>query len=135
MFFFFFNLFVTFYRRIKRPKFFSEFNQLTFPSLKDDKIGELRSEAQGGASEMTSPQATSPFNRFRGSIAWTEGFEKNLHVLAKDQYPERSMGVFTSGGDAQGIHLFKHYLNTLKYYFRNESSGSSSCSYGYLPWL
>lgn len=47
--------------------------------------------------------ATSPFNRFRGSIACTEGFETHLHVLAKDQYPERAMGVFTSGGDAQGI--------------------------------
>jgi hypothetical protein len=44
----------------------------------------------------------SPFNKFRGSIAWTEGFEKNLHVLAKNQYPDRAMGVFTSGGDAQG---------------------------------
>jgi hypothetical protein len=44
----------------------------------------------------------SPFNKYRGSIAGTEGYEKNLHVLAKDQYPERAMGVFTSGGDAQG---------------------------------
>jgi len=45
---------------------------------------------------------SSPFSRFRGSIACTEGFEQNLHILAKDQYPERAMGVFTSGGDAQG---------------------------------
>jgi len=44
----------------------------------------------------------SPFHKFRGSIAWTEGFEKNLHVLAKNQYPDRAMGIFTSGGDAQG---------------------------------
>jgi len=45
----------------------------------------------------------SPFHKFRGSIAWTEGFEKNLHVLAKNQYPDRAMGIFTSGGDAQGM--------------------------------
>jgi hypothetical protein len=45
---------------------------------------------------------TSAFQKYRGSIAWTEGFEKNLHVLAKNQYPGRAMGVFTSGGDAQG---------------------------------
>lgn len=45
---------------------------------------------------------SSPFNKFRGSIAWTEGFEQNLHVLAKNQYPDRAMGIFTSGGDAQG---------------------------------
>ena len=35
-----------------------------------------------------------------------DGFEKNLHVLTKDQYPGRAMGVFTSGGDAQGKDSF-----------------------------
>ena len=67
-----------------------------------DKVGKLPKELGGAVADALSPMALSPFNRFRGSIAWTEGFEKNLHVLAKDQYPERAMGVFTSGGDAQG---------------------------------
>ena len=70
--------------------------------LQNDSVGHLRSELSNNNPETPSSTATSPFNRFRGSIAWTEGFEKNLHVLAKDQYPERSMGIFTSGGDAQG---------------------------------
>jgi hypothetical protein len=52
--------------------------------------------------DTPSPLIHSPFHKYRGSIAWIEGFEKNLHVLGKDQYPDRAMGVFTSGGDAQG---------------------------------
>jgi hypothetical protein len=103
-FFFFFNLFATFchfYRRPKRPDFLRLPSKLITPSLQKDEIGELRTDSFGPNSDM-SPMHTASFNKFRGSIAWTEGFEKNLHVLAKDQYPERAMGVFTSGGDAQG---------------------------------
>lgn len=62
----------------------------------------MRNESSNANSDPTSAATFSPGNRFRGSIACVEGFEKNLHILAKDQYPERSMGVFTSGGDAQG---------------------------------
>lgn len=65
-------------------------------SFQADTVGELPSDI-GAAGFLTSP-----FQKYRGSIAWTEGFEKNLHVLAKDQYPDRAMGIFTSGGDAQG---------------------------------
>jgi len=71
-------------------------------SLQNDKIGELRTDISGTHADVSSPSATSTFSKYRGSIAWTEGYEKNLHILAKDQYPERAMGVFTSGGDAQG---------------------------------
>ena len=53
--------------------------------------------------------ANCPFQKFRGSVAWTEGFEHNLHVLRKDQYPDRAMAVFTSGGDAQGS--FKPFIS------------------------
>lgn len=56
----------------------------------------------GVHADTTSPASRSPFHKYRGSIAWTEGFEKNLHVLAKDQYTGRALGIFTSGGDAQG---------------------------------
>lgn len=63
---------------------------------------ELRKELSNTSGDPSSASVISPGNRFRGSIACVEGFEKNLHILAKDQYPERSMGVFTSGGDAQG---------------------------------
>lgn len=83
-------------------------------SLQNDKVGELRPESININVENSSPTVISPYNRFRGSISWTEGFEKNLHILAKDQYPERAMGVFTSGGDAQGntyIHLILSQLN------------------------
>jgi hypothetical protein len=72
-------------------------------SLQTDKVGELRSELVNTLTELPSPAVNSPFSRFRGSISFTEGYEKNLHILAKDQYPGRSMGVFTSGGDAQGM--------------------------------
>jgi len=58
------------------------------------------------SADVSSPGARFSFNKYRGSIAWTEGFEKNLHVLGKDQYPDRAMGVFTSGGDAQGRFIF-----------------------------
>ena len=58
-----------------------------------------------------SPSFHSPYTKYRGSIAWTEGFEQNLHVLAKDQYPDRAMGIFTSGGDAQGsFHILRYQL-------------------------
>lgn len=60
--------------------------------------------------DTPSASGSSPFNRFRGSIAWTEGFETQLHVLAKDQYPDRAMGVFTSGGDAQGKYTWPLFL-------------------------
>lgn len=100
--YFFFNLFVCLFQRIKR----AIYNRFIFRFLQHDKVGELR--AEGGPPETASP--LSSFNKFRGSIAWTEGFEKNLHILAKDQYPERSMAVFTSGGDAQGIYLFNIIL-------------------------
>jgi len=69
----------------------------------NDKVGDLRSKFNNVFPDASSSMLNSPFNKYRGSIAWTEGFEKNLHVLAKDQYPDRAMGVFTSGGDAQGM--------------------------------
>jgi hypothetical protein len=53
-------------------------------------------------SSTATPTIISPFHKYRGSVAWIEGFEKNLHILCKNQYSERAMGVFTSGGDAQG---------------------------------
>ena len=105
MLFFVFNLFVHlyyFYRRRKRDKLILQIDTSISSSLQTDKLGNLRSEANNTNGENPSPSITSPSNRFRGSIAWTEGFEKNLHILAKDQYPERAMGIFTSGGDAQG---------------------------------
>ena len=71
-------------------------------SLQNDKLSELRKESGNTGSDPSSASVLSPGNRFRGSIACVEGFEKDLHILAKDQYPERSMAVFTSGGDAQG---------------------------------
>lgn len=71
-------------------------------SLQNDKLSELRKDPSNTSGEPASASVQSPGNRFRGSIACVEGFEKDLHILAKDQYPERSMGVFTSGGDAQG---------------------------------
>jgi len=71
-------------------------------SLQNDTIGELRVGIGGTNADTPSPLGISPFSKYRGSISWTEGYEKNLHVLVKDQYPDRAMGVFTSGGDAQG---------------------------------
>ncbi|CAM4756384.1 unnamed protein product [Rotaria magnacalcarata] len=68
----------------------------------NDTVGELRTDFNAMTTDHSSPLPRSPFHKFRGSIAWTEGFEKNLHVLGKDQYPDRAMAVFTSGGDAQG---------------------------------
>ncbi|CAF1170909.1 unnamed protein product [Adineta ricciae] len=68
----------------------------------NDQLGALRPRLAPIPSDSPGA-AMSPFNKYRGSIAWTEGFEQNLHILAKDQYPERAMGVFTSGGDAQGM--------------------------------
>ncbi|CAF3500667.1 unnamed protein product [Rotaria socialis] len=68
-----------------------------------DTIGELRSEFAASSPDAASALANSPFSKYRGSVSWVEGFEKNLHILAKNQYPGRSMGVFTSGGDAQGM--------------------------------
>ncbi|CAF1123110.1 unnamed protein product [Rotaria magnacalcarata] len=68
----------------------------------NDTVGELRTDFNAITTDHSSPLPRSPFHKFRGSIAWTEGFEKNLHVLGKDQYPDRAMAVFTSGGDAQG---------------------------------
>jgi hypothetical protein len=106
MFVFFFGLFVTWYRlcwRIRRPVFLSESNRLTSSSLQNDELGELPSGLSGSAPDTPS-MFNASFNKYRGSIASIEGFEKNLHVLAKDQYPGRAMGVFTSGGDAQGIY-------------------------------
>ena len=70
--------------------------------LQKDTVGELRTDVGGAHADGTTPAARSPFHKYRGSIAWTEGYETNLHVLAKDQYPERALGIFTSGGDAQG---------------------------------
>jgi hypothetical protein len=118
MFFFFFNLFVTYYRSYRyrrQQKFLLPMNELLSSSLQTDKVPELRSEFTGTSVESTSPAALSPFNRFRGSISWTEGYEQNLHILAKDQYPGRAMGVFTSGGDAQGIYSLDTIM--IKYYF------------------
>ncbi|CAF3568447.1 unnamed protein product [Adineta steineri] len=69
----------------------------------DDTIGELPTDLSGINADITSSTANSPFNKFRGSICATEGYEKNLHVLAKNQYTDRAMGIFTSGGDAQGM--------------------------------
>lgn len=54
------------------------------------------------SADYTASAVRSPFHKYRGSVAWTEGYEKNLHVLGKDQYPDRALAVFTSGGDAQG---------------------------------
>ncbi|CAF4215512.1 unnamed protein product [Rotaria socialis] len=67
-----------------------------------DTVGELRTDFNAMTTDISSPLSRSSSHKFRGSIAWTEGFEKNLHVLGKDQYPDRAMAVFTSGGDAQG---------------------------------
>ncbi|CAF1369610.1 unnamed protein product [Adineta steineri] len=67
-----------------------------------DEVRELRPSQFNAAMDL-SAAAYSPFSKYRGSIACTEGFEHNLHVLAKDQYPGRAMGIFTSGGDAQGM--------------------------------
>ncbi|CAF4287964.1 unnamed protein product, partial [Adineta steineri] len=67
-----------------------------------DEVSELRPSQFNAAMDL-SAAAYSPFSKYRGSIACTEGFEHNLHVLAKDQYPGRAMGIFTSGGDAQGM--------------------------------
>jgi hypothetical protein len=108
MFFFSFNLFVTFYRSYRRQirqNFLLQTKELLSSSLQTDKVPELRSDLSGGTLENASPGSQAAFNRFRGSISWTEGFEKNLHIIAKDQYPDRALGVFTSGGDAQGIYL------------------------------
>ncbi len=105
MLFFFFNLLVNFYhlyQRKRRQKFLLQMNKSVSSSLQSDKVSELRTDLANTNLENSSPAISSPYNRFRGSISWTEGFEKNLHILAKDQYPERAMGVFTSGGDAQG---------------------------------
>ncbi|CAF3365741.1 unnamed protein product [Rotaria socialis] len=68
-----------------------------------DTVGELRTDFNAMTTDISSPLSRSSSHKFRGSIAWTEGFEKNLHVLGKDQYPDRAMAVFTSGGDAQGM--------------------------------
>ncbi|CAF0910722.1 unnamed protein product [Adineta ricciae] len=69
----------------------------------NDTVSALRADLSSINADLTSPPINSPSTKFRGSICWTEGFEKNLHVLAKDQYAGRAMGVFTSGGDAQGM--------------------------------
>ncbi|CAF0725208.1 unnamed protein product [Rotaria sp. Silwood1] len=79
------------------------FNYDTETVEEHDTVGELPTEFSPMTADISSPMTRSPFHKFRGSIAWTEGFEKNLHVLVKDQYPDRAMGVFTSGGDAQGM--------------------------------
>jgi hypothetical protein len=71
-------------------------------SLQNDTVGELRTDISGINADVSSSLGSYPFHKYRGSIAGIEGFEKNLHILAKDQYPDRAMGVFTSGGDAQG---------------------------------
>ncbi|CAF2454043.1 unnamed protein product [Rotaria sp. Silwood2] len=68
-----------------------------------DKLGELRSDIIGTSPETPSILMNTPFSKYRGSVSWVEGFEQNLHILAKDKYPGRAMGVFTSGGDAQGM--------------------------------
>lgn len=73
--------------------------------LQNDTLGALQSQPNVLATDPPSPFINSPFTKYRGSIAWTEGFEKNLHVLAKNQYPDRAMGIFTSGGDAQGSQI------------------------------
>lgn len=107
MLFFFFNLFVSFYRLYRgriRQKLVIQAKEILSSSLQTDKVHELRSEFNStSVAESPSPGGNASFNKYRGSISWTEGFEKNLHILAKDQYPDRAMGVFTSGGDAQGI--------------------------------
>ncbi|CAF0856789.1 unnamed protein product [Adineta ricciae] len=69
----------------------------------NDTVSALRADLSSINADLTSPPINSPSTKFRGSICWTEGFEKNLHVLAKDQYAGRAMGVFTSGGDAQEV--------------------------------
>ena len=54
------------------------------------------------------------------SIAITEGFEGKSVV--KDQYAGRSLGVFTSGGDAQGNYTINYlyiiYFNLGKLIFQ-----------------
>lgn len=77
-------------------------NKIISSSLQNDTVGALRTDLSTVNVDIPPPLVNSPFNKYRGSIAWTEGFEKNLHFLVKDQYPERAMGIFTSGGDAQG---------------------------------
>ncbi|CAF0981180.1 unnamed protein product [Rotaria sordida] len=69
----------------------------------NDTLGELRSGFTNTSSDTSSILINTPFSKYRGSVAWVEGLEQNLHVIAKDQYPGRAMGVFTSGGDAQGM--------------------------------
>lgn len=73
------------------------------------------------------------------------------HFIVKDEFVGHSFGVFTSGGDAQGIrkrmiHLLppmlyvccsplkfdQIYSNDMFYISRNESSCSSDRSYGHL---
>ncbi|CAF4992956.1 unnamed protein product, partial [Rotaria magnacalcarata] len=68
-----------------------------------DIIGELRSDFVTSSPDASSALLNFPFSKYRDSVSGVEGFEKNLHILAKNQYPGRSMGVFTSGGDAQGM--------------------------------
>jgi hypothetical protein len=87
---------------VRQPVLFVLPNKFTSCFLQEDTIGELRKEAGGANADAALPSARSQFHKYRGSVAWTEGFETNLHVLAKDQYTERALGVFTSGGDAQG---------------------------------
>lgn len=146
MFFFVFNLIVFIYRsyrrKRRRPNISIEIDSsidLTCVSrLQTDQVGELRTPLNNSMSiETPGVLANSPFSRFRGSIAWTEGFEQNLHILAKDQYPERALGVFTSGGDAQGIQIISSFLisSYFVFSFRNESSCSCYRSNGYLSWL
>ena len=88
---------------MERPVLLNLTDQIISSSpLQNDIVGSLPKQLGGSNVDTPSPSVHSPLHKYRGSIAWTEGFEKNLHVLAKDQYPDRAMGIFTSGGDAQG---------------------------------
>jgi hypothetical protein len=87
---------------MERPVLLHLTDQIISSSLQNDQLGSLPTPLGSTNVDTPSPSVHSPFQKYRGSIAWTEGFEKNLHVLGKDQYPGRAMGVFTSGGDAQG---------------------------------
>lgn len=82
-----------------KRKFTSDLEAFHFQK---DTVTALPTVPIGAPSENSPGVWPAHFNKYRGSISWTEGFEKNLHILAKDQYPDRAMGVFTSGGDAQG---------------------------------
>ncbi|CAF0916460.1 unnamed protein product [Rotaria sordida] len=85
-----------------------------------DTIGELRRDLAGMNADLLTPPSLSPFLRFRGSVAFTEGFEQNLHILAKDQYPDRAMGIFTSGGDAQAS-INENEIHRIATYYRRSN--------------